>query len=146
MKSKGFLDDIEKLVEDFSKEEKKQINTHINRVNSGINTMWGRMDRQQYTDSLENFRNHYLQRYIGEWNTITTPTSIRKETIGCRCGAVIEISFTQERERGIGNTYDWTRRRTVEISMETDHFYCPICRLENRIVGKIKGLKVKVME
>jgi hypothetical protein len=143
MKSKGFLDDIEKIVEDFSKEEKKQINTHINRVDSKINTMWDRMDRQQYTDSLEKFTNDYLQKYIGEWNTTPTPTSIRKETIGCRCGAVIEISFTQE--RASADPYDWTRR-TVEISMERDHFYCPICRLENRIVGKIKGLKVTVME
>jgi hypothetical protein len=142
MKSKGFLDDIEKVVDDFSTECKKQINTNINRVDLENHPIWDRLERQRHRDSLNRFSSEYLQQYTGGQYPPTIPKS--KEVVKCRCGVEIEIFFTQG-EIVRSDSYDWTRR-TREVVREKDNFRCPRCAEGFRIVGKITDLKVKMME
>lgn len=142
MKSKGFLDDIEKAVDDFSTEEKKQINTH---VDSKID--WYKMlEEQRYKESInksrsDRFQRERLQDWSDGWSTTTSPKN--KDTIRCKCGAYIEIFFIQENVDK--RVYDWANY-SRDMRIEVDQFFCPRCTAETRIVGKITDLKVKLME
>ena len=142
MKDKGFLDDIEKLVEDFSKEEKKQINTRVN-YKTDFAAWFSEAASREDIYKVHEFQRRYLeQTYTGGWSTTTTPKN--KEVIECRCGVQIEIFFIQGEIMGPDH-YDWTRR-TREVIREVDNFRCPRCAEGYRIVGKITELKVKMTE
>ena len=67
MKSKGFLDDIEKLVDEVWDSEKKQINTHVDREKKKMDIWYDNAIERKMRYRMEDYRREYLS----EWERIS---------------------------------------------------------------------------
>jgi len=150
MKSEGILDEIEKIVDDAWDVEKKRINTHIDEYREEHKGHFDRMVMDEHRRHAARYRDQYMREIekrtrwdspysqnFGEY--YSTPTKHRHKCTSCQ--SEIEVLFIEER-------HDWralTHGRPIE-RREINHFYCPKCRSEIRIVGKILEIRINMTE
>jgi len=154
MKSKGFLDDIEKLVDEVWDSEKKQINTHVDREIKKMDMWYDNVSYRQMKAHHDAYKSEYLQEvdrrrwkspYSEEHggNPRRSPSTLRHKCDGC--GVEIKVVCIEEK-------IDFNEWRVYDpgsfppLRREHDHFYCPRCRQQINVIGKVIELTVNMME
>jgi len=141
MKSEGFLDEIEKIVDEVWDAEKKQINTHVNSYKKAIAEEY----RREYFREIEK-RSMWDTPYSRQYLTIPAKP-VRTLRHKCDCNTIIEVSYQDDRDeyRAVYSYGDFAGR-PLKMRLEHDYFYCPICREGIRVAGKIIDVRVNMAE
>ena len=154
MKDEGFLDEIEKIVDEVWDSEKKQINTHVDSHEKDFN-IW--MEKA-LEHKVEDYQREYLReiqrrnmwdspysrQYMGEFQT--RPTRTLKHRCECSTNMVVTYLDNREEYRAV-NYYGSDAGRPVEMRrQEYDHFHCPRCRQQIRVVGKVLEITIDMTE
>jgi len=152
MKNEGILDDIEKIVDDFSVDNRKQINNSTCHKFSWEESFKGELKREnaRLSDFQRQFVNewyynehvrHEKREYDRMLRRRYEQSRLRVERTNhkCRCGLEIEIYYEARRVDII--SFD---DRAME-RYETDWFCCPKCREQIRVVGKLFKISVNLM-
>jgi len=154
MKSEGFLDEIEKIVDEVWDTEKKQINNHVDSYEKNIG-LWedkvleriqGQRVQEYQREYLREIQNRtmwdtpYSREYMGEFQMNQTGSLRHK----CECGTHIEIIYEIDREQF--DSYRSFDRMNSMARRNIDHFHCPRCRQHIRVVGKVLEIKVNMAE
>ena len=159
MKSDGFLDDIEKIVDEDWKPDKTKLNNHINNSkHKGFSfSKWyeenitGQKDyifqvhQQEYMKSLE--KEKYIRGHIDDFILVrdyTRKYNKKDLTHKCDCGISIRVVYFYEEDK-----WDASFRyenESIIPSRKIDHFYCPRCTRQIRVMGKILEIAVDKME
>lgn len=140
MKSEGFLDEIEKIVDEVWDAEEKQINTH---VNSYEKTQVQEYQRE-YLREIER-RSMWDTPYSREY--MTAPVRpVRTLRHKCDCNTIIEVSYQDDRDeyRAVYSYGDYAGRPVEMRRSEYDNFHCPRCRQQINVVGKIIDIRVNM--
>lgn len=149
MSSEGFLDDIEKLVDEVWDSEKKQINTHVDREKKKMEMWYDAEVARQMQSHHEEYKNEYLREAQRRqlWDTPygnprRSPSTLRHK---CACGVEHKVVYIEERI----NFNEWKVYDTSSFSSirrKQDHFHCPRCRQQINVIGKVIELTVNMME
>ena len=140
MKSEGFLDEIEKIVDEVWDAEKKQINTHVNSYKKAIAEEYQR----DYLGEIER-RSMWDTPYSRDYFTGIV-RSVRTLRHKCDCNTIIEVSYQDDRDehRAIYSYGDYAGRPVEMRRSEYDNFHCPRCRQQINVVGKIIDIRVNM--
>ena len=155
MKREGILDEIEKLVDEVWDIEKKQINTHVDREKKKMDMWFDNAVERQMRVRHDEYRNEYLRElqrrqmwdspmsgtYGG--NPRRSPSTTRHKCGGC--GLNMKVVYIEERidfQRYM--SFSDTDRVLNMEKVEYDHFFCPRCRGQIRVVGKVIEITVEM--
>jgi len=123
--SDGFLDEIEKAIDDFSADKKKEIN---NDIKSPRKDIWGEYYRRRERRSQQELQSKYIKERLNK-----VPGVIQH--LDCKCG--VHMVVTTE-----GNPIpDWAEHHITNKYLEHDSFFCPKCATMWRVNGKVKEVK-----
>jgi hypothetical protein len=138
MKSEGFLDEIEKIVDEVWDVEKKQINTHVNSYKKAVAEEY----RREYFREIEK-QSMWDKLYLRQ--PLTAPVKIFNHK--CYCNTITEVSCQDDRDeyRSV-YSYGGFAGRPVKMRLEYDYFYCPVCGENIKVAGKIIDIRVNMVE
>lgn len=157
MKREGILDDIEKIVDDAWDIEKKEINTHVDSEKNKMDMWYDDAVARQMKVHHDEYKREYLQElekrsmwdstYSSAYggNPRTSPSALRHK---CgQCGVNIKVVYIEERiDFNSYTAYGRSDRIPVMERVEHDHFYCPRCREQINVIGKVIELTVNMTE
>jgi len=138
MKSEGFLDEIEKIVDEVWDAEKKQINTHVNSYKKALAEEY----RRECFREIEK-RSMWDTPYSRQ--PLTAP--VRDLRHKCYCNTITEVSYQDYRDeyRSVYSYGDFAGR-PVKMRLKYDYFYCPVCGENIKVAGKIIDIRVNMVE
>lgn len=149
MKSKGFLDDIEKIVDEVWDSEKKQINTHVDREKKKMDIWYDNTIDRKMRYRMEDYRREYLGEVERRmWDSPyprgygRTPSTSTLRHKCAECGVEIKVVYIEDR-------IDFGRldpSTLAERTIKHDHFHCPRCSRQINVIGKVIELTVNMME
>ena len=152
MKSKGFLDDIEKLVDEVWDSEEKQINTHVDREKKAMEFWYDKEVSHQIKRRHDEYRREYLSEverrmwdspYPRGHGRTPSPSTLRHRCT--ECGVEIKVVYIEDKiDFNEWRAYD--SGRFPPIRRKHDHFHCPRCRQQINVIGKVIELTVNMME
>ena len=158
MKDEGFLDEIEKIVDEVWDQEKKQINNHVDYYEKDFK-MWedkvlervqGQRVQEYQREYLREIQNRrmwdspYSRQHMGEFQVKPIRTLRHK----CQCSLEIEVNYHDYRDeyRAIHTYRSDFAGQPMETRRQYDHFHCPRCRQQVRVIGKVLEIKVNMAE
>lgn len=149
MKSEGFLDDIEKLVDEVWDSEKKQINTHVDREQKKMDMWYDNVSYRQMKAHHDVYKREYLQEVEKRrmWDSPYGDPR-RSSTLRHKCGECgIEMKVVYIEDRIDFSRFDPSIPATMmERPIKHDYFYCPRCRQQVNVIGKVLELTINMME
>jgi len=160
MKSEGFLDEIEKIVDEVWDTEKKQINNHVDSYEKNIGLWEDKVLERIQGQRVQEYQREYLREIQNRtmWDTPYSSTRLHGDfpvrpisTLKhkCECSLEIEVSYLDSREEYRAIHYygsDYAGHPVETRRPEYDHFHCPRCRQQINVIGKIMEIKVNMAE
>jgi len=141
----NLLDDIEKVVDDFCLEEKKEekdvwYKNFEQKLKKQYDTALG---IRQQRDEYEMLRQH--QRAIEREREFDYYQDAHREILSCECGRKIEVLYRIDHQRmSITRSLESLESGNFEYMLPQQRysrFYCGFCGREWRIVGEIISMK-----
>ena len=155
MKGKGILDEIEKIVDEVWDVEKKQINIRVDNEKKKMDMWMDAAIERQMKIHHDEYKNEYLQEVQRRrlWDTPMLSTSYggnpRRSPSTLRhkcseCGVNMKVVYIEERiDFSEWRAYDSGRFPPLE-RVKHDRFYCPRCRQQIHVVGKVIEITVEM--
>ncbi len=150
MSREGILDEIEKIVDEAWEVEEKGINTHVNEYQKQYIGHFDRMVKEEHHRHAERYKEQYRREIErrARWDSPMpynhlTGTSPKTLTHKCdRCQTSVKVVYLQEEN----HQFNINDAHLIEKTIQVDNFYCPRCRQEIRVVGKILEIRIDMTE